>query len=172
MQKFLHGEGRDCPGEGKCETRGGFRARQKCLSSSAGASLGVAASAGVSPIPAPGSGARGRGSFTTAHSPPPTPRMNGLFGSRDQWGGGGVPSQGVPAQGWLESTVVRCGQHGLSSQKWMQRRNRTAGTGVLPGETLLCTPVCEEAQNSLQHCLETCLQPALHSPGWAEGCYA
>lgn len=83
-----------------------------------------------------------------------------------------MPSQGVPAQGWLESTVVRCGQHGLSSQKWMQRRNRTAGTGVLPGETLLCTPVCEEAQNSLQHCLETCLQPALHSPGWAEGCYA
>lgn len=40
LQKFLHGEGRDCPGEGKCETRGGLRTRQKCLSSRAGASGG------------------------------------------------------------------------------------------------------------------------------------
>lgn len=128
LQKALHGEGRDCPGEGKCETRGGFRARQKCLLAKQGPGAGRgAASAEVYPCQPP--------------SPPrpahPPQHEWAVFGGRNQWGAGRVFYPGVPDQSWSESPVVRCGQPRVSSQKWVGRR-WDPRSQVLLGEMPAC----------------------------------
>lgn len=50
-----------------------------------------------------------------------------------------MPSQGVPAQSWSQSTVIRCGQPGLSSQKCI---GKDLWVPLPLVETILCTDPC------------------------------
>ena len=142
--KFLHGEGQDCPGEGKCETRGGLRARHRnAFLPEQGPLWGSPA-----PLRCPPSQPWGleREDCSFSHDcPHPSPKENGLFGGEGQWAGGGVLLQG---------SLPRAGRKalwsGVASSDYPPRNRykgrRAPGLGVLVGQTLLCTEVCGQTE--------------------------
>ena len=143
--KFLHGEGRDCPGEGKCETRGGFRARHtNAFLPEQGPLQGSPPPPGCPPVPALGSGARGFCPFSH-DCPHPSPKQSGLFGGEGQWAGGGVLLQGS-----LPRASRKSPWSGVASTDYPPRNgykgDRAPGFLVLVGQTSLSTEVWGETE--------------------------